>query len=336
MSNSFKSIDAPLITNEKSRFVRINGKRPTSDLPKTEIDSLDFETILFIGSGAVDRGWEPIQQLCAEIVSGKFNGIVSYGLNNQYFYNEPYDHFITSIAFVETFVRSQLHKFLPTSPKTFSNNEAIKMLSNALETRNRLANFFQSNSSLTLRNLNSSKYGLDLEKTLVVTSNWDDCVWSHNQYKNVIYLHGHSSIQNSLVLPTQFVTDEYQLQSWVNTHIVLKSNCYNNIKQNLGPLLPDMKLSLASSGNQALSLLTELSYAHDLFREALNKKFSRLFIWGYGFNLYDAEINLLLTLASQMHTPRVDILNPDPTVMLKAAQVLAREINKIFYHHPYK
>ncbi len=200
-----------------------------------------------------------------------------------------------------------------------------------------MAEIFRAEKSLQLRSLDQLEHGIDLDRTIVVTSNWDDCVWSDKRFKHLIYLHGHCKIKNSIVLPTQFVTDEYPLKYWID--LQYKNSSYEarvalgNVKLISGWLkvIPD----LPRGDEQDVQL--ELSYAHDLLREVIScGKLKRMLIWGYGFNLYDAEVNLLLTLASQMYNPKIEIINPDPTVLLKAAQVLAVPINNIGYHHPSK
>ncbi len=81
---AFRQIDEPLRDDEKSRFVRLDGITPQR-APKDELKGLDFDTMLFVGSGAIDGGWQPIRQLCTEIIDGRFLGLVDYGTNNCYF-----------------------------------------------------------------------------------------------------------------------------------------------------------------------------------------------------------------------------------------------------------
>lgn len=325
-------INQILQSNELSRFVRLNGILPFKNAEDT-IRDLDFDTILFIGSGAVENGWRPIKNLCSEIIAGQFAGLVNYGKNNSHFYNEPFDHFITSIAFLETVIRSRLARSL--EDPHFSSRELFKFFGNAIATREQMAKHFNTESSLNLRKLDQAKYEINFEKTLVVTSNWDNCVWSNVAFKNVIYLHGHCRIKNSLVLPTQFVTDEFPLKYWIDLR--LKQNNSATVMSNANLLIDKLKALPDYVSKGTIDTQQELNYAHDLFREAISKNnLKRLFIWGYGFNLYDAEVNMLLTMASLSCKPRIEILNPDPAVLIKAAQVLATEINELGYHHPYK
>jgi hypothetical protein len=326
-------IDTLLGENERSRFVRLNGKRPSESV-ENQIAALDFDTVLFVGSGAVENGWKPIAQICSDIISRQFHGLVDYGPHNSYFYNEPYDHFLTSIAFTETSIRTKLPKILENP--NFQNLDSWKMYSNAIATRERLAEQFCKTNDLRLRPLNYEKFQLDLDRTLVVTSNWDDCIWSESAFKNVVYLHGHCKVKNSLVLPTQFVTDEFPLKYWADARLQINNATTSIVRANIHLMKDALKALPHFIGLGKRDLQLELNYPHDLFREAIsNEKLKRIFMWGYGFNLYDAEVNLLLTLASVVNPLRtVEILNPDPTVLLKAAQILGREISDIAYHHP--
>lgn len=324
----------PLEENDLSRFIRIRNQRPTNRVPEDLVESMDYETILFVGSGAIESGWKPIHRLCSEIISGGIPGMVNYGNNNQFYYNEPFDHLITSIAFLETAVRSRFSKLLKL--KDFTQSDAFLMYKGALETRERLSNFFRQDSSLELRALDEKKFGFDWNKTLVVTTNWDNCTWAKNEFSNVIYLHGHCSIENSTILPTQFATDETPLKSWIDSQIGLNSQDSATIQKNFSSIQPYLKIipdTLKKTKHPDLH--SELTYVHDVFRSAIaNKKLKRVFIWGYGFNLYDAEVNMLLTLASLMHQPEIEILDTDKKVLIKASQVLARDRNEIVYHCP--
>lgn len=333
MEKLIRNLDEPLRANERSRFVRIGWVTPSQNVD-TIIKDLDFDTILFIGSGAIENSWRPIADLCSEIINGKFGGLTNYKTNNSYYYNEPYDHFLTAIAFTETAIRNNLARLLENP--AFSSSHSFKLYGNATATREKLAQFFDKDCSLKLRLFDASKFSINYERTLVVTSNWDNCVWASPDFKNVVYLHGHCKIENSLVLPTQFVTDEFPLKHWIDLRLRAQDPNVTVVRANATKLVSALKAipQFANPKNQR-DLQLELNYAHDFFRETISsEKCKRLFLWGYGFNLYDAEVNLLLTLCSQMHHPQVDILNPDPMVLIKAAQVLAREINQLRYHHP--
>lgn len=313
-----------------SRFLRLSATKLDGNVENV-VANLDYDTILVVGSGAIENGWRPISNLCSEIIGNKFAGLVSYGKNNEFFYNEPFDHMLTAIAFTETATRSRFSRSLEWAG--FSTSDSLKMFGNAISTRERMGDLFAKDSTLKLRQFDHKRFNIDYRKTLVVTSNWDNCVWSNVNFENVIYLHGHSEIKNSIVLPTQFVTDEHSLKGWIDARVQLPGSAV--VKKNVDAIKGFLKAIPDYLRNGKLDVQLELNYVHDLFREAIwSKKLKRVFVWGYGFNLYDAEINLMLTLASQSNHPKVEILNPDPSVLLKAAQVLARRINDVSFHHP--
>jgi hypothetical protein len=327
-----------LTEQEKSRFVRINGQFPT-DTCKEALRALNLEKVLFIGSGAVENSWKPIRDLCTDIVAGRCSGLSTYGQHSKYFYNEPYDHFLASLAFQETAYRS--HMVGEVENPNLLKSDLWILYSNAIQVREALAAKFCAETSLSLRALDYGKYGIDLDKTLVVTSNWDDSVWTNTAFKHVIYLHGHCAIKNSIVLPTQFITDECALRAYLALRLLNRDAQVNLqiAKPNIDELVKHLKALPGPYYPKTRDLQSELSYAHALFLELITSESLRsIFFWGYGFNLYDAEVNLLLTLASHARNPprEIEILNPDPKVLILASQVLARELKDISYHHPYK
>lgn len=328
------NIETDLKDGELSRFVRLQNKRPTQKVEEAA-KALDFDTIIFIGSGAIANGWKPIAALCQDIIDGKVPAFTSYDKNNVYFYNEPHDHFLTSFAFLETAIRSRIAKGI--EDPAFLQGHFWKAYSNAIAGKEVMANLFKNEKTLSLRTLDYTRYGLDLEKTVVVTSNWDDCVWSEKSFKNVIYLHGHCCVQNSLILPTQFITDEFPLKYWLDLRLTSADPNQPTALKNATEVAKIMRAK-PNQFSKGRDVQLEINHAHDLFRELISgEKLKKIFVWGYGFNLYDAEVNFLLTLASLTNPPRtVEILNPDPSVLLKASQVLAREIKDIGYHHPSK
>jgi hypothetical protein len=156
--------------------------------------------------------------------------------------------------------------------------------------------------------------GLMPEEVGVITTNWDTSFWNNEKFPNVIQLHGVCDQPESVVLPSEFVSDETLAE----------------VLDNMGFTIADEKIRTQVQkmfrGNYARPLQAALQTAGFWLSSA-----HKIVLWGLALHPYDAEVCLVLSrLKNQLaETKEVIVINPDKNVGALAEHLLSGFSNNI-------
>ncbi len=161
--------------------------------------------------------------------------------------------------------------------------------------------------------------GTNKEELGVVTTNWDKTFWASSNFLNVVQLHGLSDQRESIVLPSEFATDEDLME----------------ILDNYGNAL----------GNEVVRLQV-LRMFRDQYRRPLQvalhtaefwmNSAQTIVIWGLALHPYDSEVRSLLNAvgkyASKDIKKRIIVVNPDKNVATLGRALLNKVTGKFEYY----
>jgi NAD-dependent SIR2 family protein deacetylase len=129
----------------------------------------------------------------------------------------------------------------------------------------------------------------------VITTNWDELLWSESStFLNLVQLHGRASFPESMILPTELTTDDECLRNFDRIkaikHWMDSGFDQENALQNFSDLL--------TRGD----MLTHLDQAHHTAVHWLSTA-EELLVWGVNFNVYDAELNTVVSASYDANSP---------------------------------
>ncbi len=125
--------------------------------------------------------------------------------------------------------------------------------------------------------------------TMYFTLNWDSIAWNDPNLGNVGYLHGNIENPESMLMPSQYLSenDEFMTFSEINADLFSES---------------EKLILLRGNKDRAINNLTQL------FINCLDSC-EELYIWGFGLQIYDADIFTYLSLAQYNSLKRIVIIN---------------------------
>ncbi|TGM98035.1 hypothetical protein [Leptospira yasudae] len=144
----------------------------------------------------------------------------------------------------------------------------------------------------------------ELLDTMFFTLNWDSIAWNDPNLGNVGYLHGNIENPESMFMPSQYLSenDEFITFSEKNDGLFLES---------------EKQILLRGNNDKAINNLTQLFInCLDICEE--------LYIWGFGLQIYDANIFTYLSLAPYNSLKKIVIIitSDEKAKMLKLFALL--------------
>ena len=299
-----------------SRNERIESNPVLFRVQPSNKESFSPKKIYIVGSGVIENSYRPIVKTINEnpLVQTPRDGIFNLD-NNQVI------HWLANYLFAFKAARDQFLR------ETYSgNHKSITFYSGLIngfyEIRESLGGNYintQKNSEIKLRSEFKKLFdGIDWTNSALVTTNWDEVIWSDFSYKNVIQLHGRSSFPESMIFPTEFSLDESIIgltrDSFSPTQIQKSLEYFLQNGKSKKDFLDVFQRTIRSTS-------TELAVrnSHGLFLEWLGNAEEIVFC-GIALNIYDSEVNSFIT-ARQNAVPfkTVKNYNTDP----KTRQIIA-------------
>lgn len=250
--------------------------------------------IIVMGSGVTVNGDSPLREslIDAQLIehpSGSYNGLsnesIVHGIANSYFQFRTFrDEFIDLLV-----------KRGPFDLKGLMN--CIDLINGFVRLRETLAlkysGALKDRSILFREDYNNFLESQNWNETGLITSNWDEILWLNPTVKNIVQIHGRAEIADSLIFPTEYVFDERYLEKI--------------LANNLNPEISAMQKFLTANKRPDIKVkdLLQKIVRRKLTQRALKKAHLVAINWldqaseitfiGSALNVYDAEINSILT-----------------------------------------
>lgn len=284
-----------------------------------DLETDELQTVVIIGAGAVENGWEPVRKFCNEYHIERNNRLLPFSkwVLNEWIDRGCGNNFEMLLAYMGEHARRSRQKvadyFLSEYIAKYSginiNPEYRNLFERQLEQdkalvkltscfRKNLAEYFEQGFSMSLK-----KIPPEIEKviysrsTALITTNWDNILWSweNGAFKRICCLHGRCSSYESIILPTEYWIDELPWERLKE----FSRRCSNS------------KLSFEVENYIYQNRYSWLDSAQKLAANWLEKDVQVL-VWGMAFNAYDSELMSVLGQRNQKRDPkRVKIFNPN-------------------------
>jgi hypothetical protein len=286
-----------------SRFLKdINSKR---------IEEFHPNTVILIGNGAIENGWDPVIDSFTE-----FKWTEKHGLDSKLFKTinrKSASHCLSIISFIYRLFRNSLLKY----PER---KEKIPILQEILEFKIFLSKKFQENNNLKIRKelkiiQDSIRETEFFFNTGIITLNWDELFWNSPElFPNLVQLHGRVGVPYSLVFPTDLSIDE---------------NILELALENSSAKLDPEENKLISREN----IYIELNNCHNAAVHWLNEA-NKLIIWGVALNEYDAELNSILFSLTQSKIESITIFDINDDMKNMVSNIMSFPVEKINQINP--
>jgi hypothetical protein len=287
------------------------------------------DTVVIVGNGAVENGGSPLDSLFRELTPhGENEGHPDHFRRNSNSTDKA--AFLAIFSMKNKFARSEF--FLQLKRRRLNNgmpdwNGDLPGASAVfIGLRRKLADRFRNASESTLRlrlNIKANDYFDD--SCNFVTTNWDNCLWQDESIGNLVQLHGSCRIEDSMILPTEYLTDELffdplqiveesQLPSWVQG------------------LSPEKRKDLYSVFRWGTC--STLAHMHDLVSDQL-KSARRVVIWGAAMHTYDAELLAQVgTHINEDEIREIVVINTDQSVRGRVICITGAPPDKVQWINP--
>ncbi|MBF0313344.1 MAG: hypothetical protein HQK52_08005 [Oligoflexia bacterium] len=284
-------------------------------------ESAKSNKVIIIGNGAIERGSDPLEKTFEDLLPA------SEDSNHADWYRKNLKDkslFLSLLSFKFRISRLELFRKIEKNGG-YSKWDKIfpQPIRTFLELRKKIAsNFidFKEQNKISLRgSLNNGYFN---KNDLFITTNWDSLIWDDEEVSNIIQLHGITNFPESMIMPTELITDDLM---------------YDFLKicdKDLLDSITKGAYSMSESDYRFMecyrfNFLTELTQAHDLCIEWISRA-NEIVIWGSSLSTYDAE--LLAQISTHTNVDKIDkitIVNPCDTALNKAISIIGVSPNKV-------
>jgi hypothetical protein len=259
-------------------------------------------TVIIIGNGAIERGWDPLLNLCR--VKGKFpidleETQLTYLLED----DSSLAHMLANASFMYRAFRTEYYRTnILLGSSSAATNALINYLNRFLQFREDVATEYLK-SGPTLRDIPQVvRDALKKDDTAIITTNWDLCLWDRpNDFPRLIHLHGAAFNQDSIIFPTEFSPDEMSLISSLSG--TRKASYQGFVSQNAHNFVYTY-----ARGWWHRKLIEAHSSSIKWLESA-----TKVITWGLSCNIYDAELNSVVSTAANSGKPieKLIVVNTD-------------------------
>lgn len=267
-------------------------------------DGGKIDTIVCVGNGAVLGGWDPLREALDKWIDGSNIDKRIKGLQKQ---NVEAFHQLAIVSYKFRVAKTLVFKKWVEKKETpLSTAKAgyEPSLAGFIDLRQSIASEYEKDKSLKLRWSPEVKELLG-DNVGYITTNWDSAALCDPACKNIIQLHGHSSLPQSLVFPTELLIEDtlFELKPFVDN--ILKAD-----NAHLGFGAQTMEIFRYN----AMRPLMDAAVRASKWIAGAKK----IVIWGYSLGDYDADINALIGTYAQNKTGELVVINPDEKVFNRA------------------
>ncbi len=258
------------------------------------------KTVIFAGNGCVEGGDLPLCTVLSEEYGRKITTDLSASM---------------CAILAQEFKEKKLFTLKDISEIIANVGSIDDYMGSYYEFRSKLANAYREaceKDQIKLRNsevLEAVLSGQDPRDVGVITTNWDRCFWADQRFPNVIQLHGICDQLDSIVLPSEFATDENLAEVLDSLGFKIEDN---KIRQQVYRLF---------RGDFWRPLNAALQTAEFWLSTA-----DRIVVWGLALHPYDSEVctalNRLTTFCSGTRQKEIIVINPSPEAVALAKILL--------------
>lgn len=264
-----------------------------------------FDTIVFAGNGCIENGIRPLRRILDRFIIKNSDSALLKSLLSS---DSEASHQLAVMSYTFKLNRAVYFNKLMSG---VDGREELRMMKGFNQFRDALGSEYSATSDLSLRIDDGIKKVIG-RKALVVTTNWDQVLWSHPDVVDLIQLHGRCDWSESLVFPTELIVEDtpYDL---------------NAVMGALNKMPSESRDLIFSSyrWNTSNHLLMMYMHVHRLL-----KKVKRIVIWGYSLSDYDADINTLIGTWSAKN--ELLVINPELSTLKRAIALTKCENAKLF------
>lgn len=283
--------------------------------------------VILIGSGAVKESWEPLLRLLKQKPPIDMDDSVSSQLFGPI---ELASHVLANQSFMFRSIRSLLIRRISNGDlksETFSHCKTSIERFN--EFRLNLGTYYSKaveDKDISLRKEVESIKNLLCPDTGVITTNWDELFWQQKElFPNLIQLHGRATLPKSLIFPTELTLDE-ELIAQID---------FNRLTSKF----LEGALSLKEPEKWFREMLSREAYfvnlkmAHDTAVHWLSDA-EEVVIWGLAFNVYDAELNSIVSVSNHPKQPTksISVFDTNKEIAIRIAALMAFPFENLTFH----
>lgn len=272
---------------EPNDLIKLNNSKP--------------ECVVLVGNGAIENGWTPLREALDPMINNK-DGISDVVKNIKVQNCETF-HQLAILSYRFKLYRAQILRKLVEGKLTLQELEKKGLdpvVYAFLKLRTDIANSYKKYEKELSLKISSDIKALIGENAFFITTNWDETLWNMKEIKNLAYLHGRSSLPQSIVFPTELLIDDTMFDP-----MTLKgySDCPEEFKNILSEVFRFKAIG---------QLMDTIEFACSSIKEA-----KRIVVWGFNLADYDADINTLLSTNTHNNQELV-VINPDFTAFARA------------------
>lgn len=286
---------------EQNDLIRFDGSSP--------------ESVVLVGNGAIENGWLPLREVLDPMINVDNN--VSEVVKNIKVQNCETFHQLAILSYRFKLFRAQTLRQL--IEKKLSLNELQKkgldsVVEEFLKLRNAIAESYKNHEKNLSLKITDPIRNIIGKNAIYITTNWDETLWNEAGIKNLAYLHGRSSLPQSIVFPTELLIDDTMFDPKTLESF---DSCSEKFKTELGEVFRFRAIG---------QLMDTITFASEAVKKA-----KRIIVWGFNLADYDADINTLLSTNSHPDQ-ELTVINPDFAAFGRAVGLTG--ITNAHYYNP--
>lgn len=278
-------------------------------------DGSSSDTVVLVGNGAIEYGWMPLRETLDPIISIDEN--VSEVVKNIKVQNCETFHQLAILSYRFKLYRAQTLRQLiekKISLKELQKKGLDPVVEEFLKLRNGIAQSYKNHEKKLSLKLTDPIRSIIGKNALYITTNWDETLWNEDGIKNLAYLHGRSSLPQSIVFPTELLIDDSMFDP---RSLEGFESCSQKFKNEFGEVFRFRAIG---------QLMDTITFASEAVKKA-----RRIIVWGFNLADYDADINTLLSTNSRPDQELM-VINPDFAAFGRAVGLTG--ITNAHYYNP--
>lgn len=273
------------------------------------------DTVVLVGNGAIQNGWLPLREVLDPMIH--IDQDASEVVKNIKIQNCETFHQLAILSYRFKLYRAQTLRKLIEKKMTLKElqDEGLdSVVDEFLELRSGIGHSYKKHENELTLKITEPIRSLIGDRTTFITTNWDETLWNEEEFKNLAYLHGRSSLPQSIVFPTELLIDDTMFDPMTLDGF---DQCSKKFKQELGEVFRFRAIA---------QLMDTITFAGEAVKNA-----KKIVVWGFNLADYDADINTLLSANSRTDQELV-VINPDFSSFGRAVGLTG--ISRAAYYDP--